>query len=189
MNKTKRAALLVAVVGMAALASPAQSTNPPPSGGLLANLNGVLGLYNENLDAFTNRTAFELQTGLNFKSDVGGIQQDITAGVFHEFKPALRLGLQAGVDTLGEEGNNVDAFHVNVAYRYTKHNLGVDFKVGYYHDIDIKKHAVEGGIGLTAYVTKNVGVFASYQIGKYIESAGKGESIYGRLVAGATVQF
>lgn len=177
--------ILIALTLALAVILPANAQTTPPQGGLGGSLTSIFGLYDPKADYLTNAIDFVLATGLNYKSDLQGVSQDVTLSVWRKIGNAGKLGVEGGIDTLGEGGTAIDAAHVHLGWKFVKHNIGASVLVGHYRDIANNKQSFEVGGGLEAYLSENAGTFLKYYVGGL---AGR-DKTYGRIVAGVTVKF
>jgi hypothetical protein len=154
-------------------------------------ISGVFGLYNTNLDTFSSSSTFGVNTGARYRSVVG-TWQEIEAfyaqriGATNADTSANWIRPEVNIDTLGQANGGLDGFGVHVAFEHTKHNLGGLIGLGYQRDEDRKSDAFELEIGVEAFVTQNVGIFAKGEIGKELDGP---KNVYNAIKAGATWKF
>lgn len=164
-----------------------QTNAPAPTPAFLSEkIGSIFGLYDPNVDYYTGKTQFGLNTGLSYSTTKGGIEQEIEPNAFYKVGGNSWLGLGVNIDTLGQNESSVDGIGVHGYWKYAKHNIAGIIGIGYQRDIAVDRRAFEVGFGAEGYVSDNVGIFAKYFVG--ITGTGK-DDVWGRLVAGATWKF
>jgi hypothetical protein len=157
----------------------------------------VFGLYNTNLDVFTNRFNFDFKTGLSMQTTgQSGLQQDIEPTFWLHVAGAggdsgnLLLGAGVNVDLLGQTGGQgIDGAGVHGYFEYAKFNLGAYGGVGWYKNVDNQSQLLEFPLGIEARVSQHVGVFACYYVGVNLNEPKSNFTLQGRAVTGASWTF
>lgn len=157
----------------------------------------LFGLYNTNLEAFTNSFQVDFKFGLSMQtSGQSGLQQEIEPSIWKHIAGTggdngnILIGGGVNIDTLGQTGGQgLDGAGAHLYLEYAKYNLGAYMGAGWFKDIDRQQQFLEFPLGVEVRITKAMGLFASYNVGVNLNNAKSDTSIQGRSVAGASIDF